>query len=254
LVDDHQHSASKGERPVNFRRIIVWTTLGLMTWPVNFARGEQPCRVPVRDHQHIVSKYPASWMELKTKNVVMQQRDWSCGAAALATLTRYYWGDNTSEDFFLKEVDKVLKGPEIEDRLKNGLTMTDLRKAAVGAGYDSTIGTLSFDKLVQSKVPLIVGIEINKFKHFVVYRGFDGYYVYLADSIRGKVRVPAPEFVSQWQKNAVLVVAKRGAEPKAWAPLLVSKREAFLGELNGVVVQKDLSRPALQLPFPQFGQ
>lgn len=218
------------------------------------ARGEVPCRVPVRDQAHIASKFPYSWTELKKINVVMQQYDWSCGAAALATITRYYWGDPTTEYQFLINVDKVLTPSEVEDRIKNGLTMTDLRKTAVSAGYDSTIGTLGFDKLIESKVPLIVGIKVNNFRHFVVYRGFDGYFVYLADPVRGKIRLPASEFVSQWQRNMVLVVAKRGAEPKKWAPLMVSAREASLGELNNEVIQKDLSRSALEVPFPTLGK
>ena len=38
-----------------------------------------------------------SWRELKDKNVVKQNRDYSCGAASLCTLLKYYWGDNVTE-------------------------------------------------------------------------------------------------------------------------------------------------------------
>ena len=108
-------------------------------------------------------------------------------AAALATLTRYYWGDNTTEKTFLDQVDKALPTKEeIKDRIENGLTMTDLKKAADGAGYDVLLGTVRFEQLIESKVPVIVGLDLRlgvkkkEFRHFVVYRGFRRLWHYLA--------------------------------------------------------------------------
>jgi hypothetical protein len=216
-------------------------------------------RVPTRDDAHIVQKFPRSWKEIQVQNVVMQQRDYSCGAAALATLTRYYWGDNTSEKLFLDEVDKVLPSKaEIKDRVENGLTMTDLKKAAEGAGYDVLLGTARFEQLIESKVPVIVGLTMHmgvkqtEFRHFVVYRGFDGWWVYLADPIRGNVRVSAPEFVQQWQRNAVLIVAKPDTDPKKNSPLTVHRGEMYLGTLNYLEARKALTRQAATPPMPGF--
>jgi len=216
-------------------------------------------RVPTRDDAHIVRKFPRSWKEIQVQNVVMQQRDYSCGAAALATLTRYYWGDNTSEKLFLDEVDKVLPTKEeIKDRVENGLTMTDLKKAAEGAGYDVLLGTARFEQLIESKVPVIVGLTMHmgvkqtEFRHFVVYRGFDGWWVYLADPIRGNVRVSAPEFVQQWQRNAVLIVAKPDTDPRKNSPLTVHRGEMYLGTLNYLEARKALTRQAATPPMPGF--
>ena len=50
--------------------------------------------------------------ELKDKNVVMQVRDYSCGAASLCTLLRYYWGDDINEQRILNELDKMLSPAE----------------------------------------------------------------------------------------------------------------------------------------------
>ncbi len=189
----------------------------------------------------------------------MQERDYSCGAAALATLTRYYWGDNTSEKLFLDEVDKVLTTKaEIKDRLENGLTMTDLKKAAEGAGYDALVGTVRFEQLIESKVPVIVGLTIrvgfdqSEFRHFVVYRGFDGWWVYLADPIRGNIRVTGPEFIQQWQKNAVLIVAKPDTDPRKSSPLTVTRNEIYKGTLNYLEARKALTRQAATPPMPGF--
>ena len=44
----------------------------------------------------------------ETPNIVMQKTDYSCGAAALATICKYYWGDNVDEDLFLRSLDGIL--------------------------------------------------------------------------------------------------------------------------------------------------
>ncbi len=230
---------------------LLWGGLG------SLAAAQQ--RAPVRDDANIVRVYPRSWKEIQVRNVVMQQHDYSCGAAALATLTRYYWGDNTSEKMFLDEVDKALPTKaEIKDRLENGLTMTDLKKAAEGAGYDALIGTVRFEQLIESKVPVVVGLTVHlgvketEFRHFVVYRGYDGWWVYLADPIRGNVRITAPEFLQQWQKNAVLIVAKPDTDPRKWSPLTVTRNEMYQGTLNYLEARKALTRQAATPPMPGF--
>ncbi|MGD9857141.1 MAG: C39 family peptidase, partial [Planctomycetaceae bacterium] len=144
------------------------------------AEAKRPVRTPVRDERQVFRRYTHNWMEIRNHNIVMQQRDYSCGAAALATLLRYHWGDPVTETQVLQEVVKMLTQEEMKDRIEKGLSLTDLRKVSVRMGYQATIGKLSFDKLKDSKVPLVVGLVVNKFDHFVVYRGTDGYYVYLA--------------------------------------------------------------------------
>src|SRR5690606_41610526 len=110
---------------------------------------------------------------------------------------------------------------ELKERIQNGLSLTDLRRTSVQMGYQATIGRLEFEKLSESRIPLIVGIVVEDFDHFVVFRGTDGVWVYLADPARGNVRVPVHEFTSQWQQNAVLVVVKPDGEPTKMSPLTV---------------------------------
>lgn len=194
---------------------------------------------PIRDSEHRFARCVESWQARKRKNVVMQQREYSCGAAALATLLRYYWDDPAAtEARFLADLPKLLGPAETTDRIQNGLTLTDLRRLAVGAGYQASMGTLQFDKLSESKVPLILGITVQGYRHFVVYRGTDGYHVYVADPMRGNIRIPAWEFQTQWQQNAVLAVVKPGAQIKDPSPLAPTFGELILGELNNDVVQK----------------
>lgn len=197
------------------------------------AEKERIARVPVRNETRRQHVYTKSWVELKRQNVVMQQRDFSCGAAALATVIKYQWDGNVTETQLLLETGKMLTAEELKDRIENGLSLTDLRRLSVRVGYLASIGRLTYEKLSESKVPLIVGIVVNGYDHFVVYRGSDCQYVYLADPARGNVRTPIPEFVKQWQKNLVLVVVKKGVDTKDLVtPLTVTSAEKSLGELN----------------------
>jgi len=201
-------------------------------------RGESTVGAPIRDRGHTFRRHAKSLLEVQRQNVVMQKHDYSCGAAALATVIRYHWDDDVTEAQLLREVVQMLTVEELKERIKNGLALTDLRRLAVRVGYLSTIGRLEFDKLRESKIPLIVGIVINDFDHFVVYRGTDGYYVYLADPARGNVRTPIPEFLKQWQKNLALVVVKPGEDAaKKTSPLMVQPEEIFLGESNRLYVR-----------------
>lgn len=205
-------------------------------------------RAPVRDASHVFQRRVWSWKELREKNIVMQKRDFSCGAAALATLVQYYWGDEATEQQFLVALDSILTPEEIPERIENGLTLTDLRKAADKAGYNASIGRLSFQQLSEAKVPLVVGITVEGYDHFVVYRGTDGRRVYLADPIRGNIREPVPVFLRQWQENAVLVVAKPGEKIRETSPLQVRRSEVCVGWTNEEVVRNHAATRPLQLP------
>jgi predicted double-glycine peptidase len=232
----------------------VWIAFLLFAqaFPVVSAEPAGESAPPVRDPEHIFQRGVTSWQRLRRQNVVMQERDFSCGAAALATLVRYYWGDDVTERSFLAALDQLLTREEAVDRIKNGLTLTDLRRAAVKTGYQASMGKLEFDKLAESRVPLVVGIKVRGYRHFVVFRGTDGYYVYLADPIRGNIRTPAWEFVNQWQENAILAVAKPGRHLPKDSPLMVSYHEAMLGESNKDVVEKHFLRPPVFFPLPDL--
>ena len=56
----------------------------------------------------------------------MQGADYSCGAAALATVLRYFWQDNVSETKILDTIMDFLTKAEIKDRMDNGLSIDDL--------------------------------------------------------------------------------------------------------------------------------
>lgn len=197
-------------------------------------------RAPIRTPDRLARKYVWSYKELRERQVVMQKLDYSCGAATLATIARYYWGDDVGEETFLALVPRLnLSAEQIRDRVENGLTLTDLRDLANLGGYQSSMGKVQFHELAEAKVPVIVGVTVRKHEHFVVFRGTDGYYAYLADPIRGNVRTEIDVFLREWQKNAILVIAKPNAAVKEVNPMGIRFPEVFRGLLNDQTVHRN---------------
>ncbi len=245
----HKTGESRGMRRRAAPRRRVRALVLLVSVLVTLASPDRCWPVPVRDPEHRFGKGVRSWTALRDRNIVKQKQDYSCGAATLATVARYYWGDDVSEETFLRGLGKLLTAEEMKDRVANGLAISDLRRVAVKKGYLATIGTLSWSKLVEVRIPLILPIRTRGHNHFVVYRGSDLDRVYLADPIRGNVRVPISQFLCEWQKHAVLVFAKRGEKPRRYAPLLVSEDDLFFGELNWQLIRTQ-HRNLRPLPGP----
>lgn len=207
---------------------------------------------PVRDAQRNFQVHVKTWKDFRDQNVVKQKRDYSCGAAALATVARYYWGDNVTEDQVLRIVEDSLTADELKDRMQNGLAISDLRQAAVKMGYLSSIGRLSIAKLHEAKIPLVVALRLEKSNHFMVVRGIEYGWVYLADPIRGNIRMPLWEFEEKWIENAVLVVAKKGKTKSEVSRLGITHAEMSKGWLSDQVLrtatEKTIVNPRTSFP------
>ena len=198
-------------------------------------------RAPIRNDARDFRVFPKNRKELNREDIVMQQRDFSCGAAALATVFRYYWREPATEELFLTLIARRLTIADLRERVQNGLTLTDLKNAAQAVQYQAVIGRLTIEKLAESKLPLIVGITINEYDHFVVVRGIVGDYVYVADPIYGKQRTPIEVFEERWQQNAILAIIKPDAKPMKSSPLFVTPYEASLGKLNNLVIRNQIT-------------
>ncbi len=214
--------------------------LAILCAVVLLPQTEAQERAPIRDPDHVFLEYIWSYKELRERQVVMQKQDYSCGAAALATVARYYWGDNVDEALFLGLLPKLkLTEAELKDRIENGLTLTDLRDLANKAGYEASMGKVQFKELTEARVPVVVGITVNGHDHFVVFRGSDGAYAYVADPLRGNIRTPIDKFIKQWQRNAILVFAKPNTKVKDVNPLAVRVSESVRGALNIQTVRRN---------------
>lgn len=228
---------------MNQSRISIFFA-GLMLYTLASPYGvAQTERAPTRDGNRSFSRQVVTWSELKYQNVVMQKRDYSCGAASLATILRYYWGKDIQEIDVLEALERSLKPQALKDRVENGLTMADLKVVSDRMGFDAAVGKLSgVEKLAESKIPVIVTIQVEPdLSHFVVYRGSVNGFVYLADPVLGNVRMSECEFARQWIGKAVFVVTTPGKTTSAVSRLGLREEEIMQARLNSQVVRRQLS-------------
>ena len=139
-----------------------------------------------------------SLKDLRDENLVKQRFDYSCGAAALATILRYGFGDEVTERDILKDLFDLLSEDEKGLRREQGFSLLDLQRVAQARGYKAQGFRLAPEHLPKLGGPVIVFIEPRGYKHFVVLRGTRGDRVYLGDPSRGNIRMPAYRFLDSW--------------------------------------------------------
>jgi predicted double-glycine peptidase len=177
-----------------------------------------------------------SWKTLQREHIVMQQYDYSCGAAALTTLIVHYFQDQKTEQQVLNAIfERLQRAPNsqklIEDRMKNGLSLLDLQQVAADLGYQSAVAKITLEQVRKLKAPVVVRIIKNDFKHFVVLRGIVEDRVFLADPIRGHLRMSEEEFVKQWN-GVALFLGKEGFGLPKDHPLTIRNQSPVQHELQ----------------------
>ena len=141
-----------------------------------------------------------SLLEFRQHNVIMQEWDLSCGAAALATILNFQHGDPVSE----REIaigmmgrDEYLENPQIVT-YRQGFSLLDLKRFADQRGYNGVgLGQLSMNDLVD-RAPIIVPVSIRGYQHFVVFRGLVEDRVLLADPAFGNRTLSRADFEQAW--------------------------------------------------------
>jgi predicted double-glycine peptidase len=171
-----------------------------------------------------------SWKDLRDRNVVFQRFDYSCGAGALATLMRYYFGDNVSEEQILIGILGPMDEKEIKDRETNGLSLLDLKNYSERRGYQAVGVRLKYASLPELKGPVLVHLERKDYRHFAVLKGVRGDRVYLADPSLGNIRLSIDRFAKEWSGIA-LVLGKQGFGLPQKYPLALDDQELVPNEV-----------------------
>ena len=115
--------------------------------------------------------------ELRDQYVVKQQLDYSCGAAALATLMVYYYGEDTSEKEILELLNARLETMTEEEQTRKtriGFSLLDLKIVAQQKGYRAAGFKLTVDQLPRLLAPVIVYVQPFGYHHFAVLREWRG--------------------------------------------------------------------------------
>jgi predicted double-glycine peptidase len=163
-----------------------------------------------------------TWNEFKWKNIARQGYDYSCGSASLATLTQGYFDDTWLEPVILTVLVETLPKNEAADRVKNGFSLLDLKRAANTLGYNVAGVKLKPEAIFHLAGPVIVRLKKGQWEHFTVFRGIHNDRVFLADPARGNLRIPLFEFYDQWD-GTILALDKENFEVPDQYPLALDK-------------------------------
>jgi uncharacterized protein len=136
-----------------------------------------------------------SFQERKFNSTIKQQYDFSCGSAALATLLLYTYHVPASESSVFKSM--FLNGDRqaIEE---SGFSLLDMKNYLGRQDIPSDGFRAPLQKLTEVKIPAIVLINENGYKHFVVLRGIRNGQVLMADPAIGLRAVSVANFKKQW--------------------------------------------------------
>ncbi len=144
-----------------------------------------------------------SLKELRFKNTIRQERDFSCGSAAVATLLTYHYDNPVSEqDVF----DVMFANGNKEKIEREGFSLLDMKRYLEANGYhaDGYI-VANLNKVAKVGIPVIVLINNGGYLHFVVVKGLDNEKVLLGDPATGTRTVSRSEFEAIWNKLVFVI-------------------------------------------------
>jgi predicted double-glycine peptidase len=141
--------------------------------------------------------------ELRFQGVVVQHYDYSCGAAAVATLLTYSYDRPTTEaQPFLQ----MFRNGDRAKIVRLGFSLLDMKNYLESLGYNVSGFKLSLTQLEQVSVPGIALVVVNGYTHFVVIRAVDQTSVLFADPARGMQILSRQAFNKIW--DGVLLVIR----------------------------------------------
>ena len=142
----------------------------------------------------------------RVAGTVLQQYDFSCGSAAIATLLTHHYGHSVTEQAVLQEMYATGDQPKIQ---KEGFSLLDMKRYLAGLGYTADGFQQPLDKLIESRIPAVVLVNENGYHHFVVVKGLDAQRVLIGDPAKGTRALSRKEFESIWQNGLLFVIHNR---------------------------------------------
>ena len=153
----------------------------------------------------------ASMQEQRTRGTLLQQYDFSCGSAALATLLSHHYGRKVNEQEVLEAM--YATGDQQKIR-KEGFSMLDMKRYLESLGYAADGFQQTLDKLAQARLPAIVLVNESNYHHFVVVKGMRDGRVLIGDPSRGLRTMDRADFEEAWVGGLLFVIHNRIEEAR----------------------------------------
>ena len=152
-----------------------------------------------------------SYREVRMTHVIPQTEDFSCGAAALATLLRYHFGNQLTER---QAILGMFEQGDKEQIRKVGFSMLEMKRFCENLHFQADGYKIDMQKLRQITIPVVTLIDTRKYKHFVVVRRVDDRFVYVSDPSFGNRRIPLEDFEASWNRIVFVVTGPVSGQPE----------------------------------------
>ncbi|MFM0041527.1 C39 family peptidase [Paraburkholderia sediminicola] len=189
-----------------------------------------------------LTKTVRSMRDIRYNHIVNQQFDYSCGAAALATLLKYGYGIDIPETELIRRM-MVFSTPEVV--VKNGFSMLDMKKFVETIGLRGRGFRVNADALEHLQIPVMVLMNIDGYEHFVIVKHAQEGRIFIADPALGNRIVLKEDFAKTWNG---LVFAVLGKPFKEDSPLL-QDNESLALKLRA----NALANGTAATPFVEYG-
>jgi hypothetical protein len=144
-----------------------------------------------------------SFKERPFRTVVRQEFDNSCGSAAVATLLTYHFERPTTEH---QAFIAMWEAGDQERIQREGFSLLEMKLFLENLGYKADGFKVTLDKVKSVGVPVIVLIETNGYKHFVVIKGIRNGRVMVGDPARGLMKIKEERFMEVWKNGLVFAI------------------------------------------------
>lgn len=153
----------------------------------------------------IVKKTFLSMREMRYVHMVPQETDFSCGAAAVATILRHGYGQDITEHRVIEDMMKVSDQALVQEQ---GFSMLDMKKYVEAIGMRGRGYNVKPEALEKLQVPVIALLDIRGYKHFVVLKKTVGDRVYIGDPALGNRVMNKNDFVAGWNGIVFAIIGK----------------------------------------------
>ena len=185
-----------------------------------FCRGAAGSFVPLSFSGHTFRANVQSIKEIKEEEAILQTDEFTCGAAALATVLREYGDDDATEGMLLSMETQLVKG--------KGLSLFQLQTLAERRGFKAEGYKMELANLYDVTAPLILHLAMPEGGHYMVYKGIQGDRIFLIDPGEGNIRMSLERFVSLWTGHCLALLEKNGEKlQNDFDPPLYSRPELF---------------------------
>ena len=155
----------------------------------------------------LLTRNVVSLRESRYVNMIPQRTDFSCGAAALATLLRYAYRMDVDENVVMQGMLAVADPALVRAR---GFSLLDIKRYVESLGMRGRGYRVDLQRLQSLRIPTIVLPDTQGYKHFVVLKRVAGDRVDVADPALGNKSYALADFQRMWPSKAVFAVIGSG--------------------------------------------